>query len=73
MKIWDAEQRVDKGGKAIGVCLAFVDVYTLLNTKVGRRFVSVYRSLNEDRVAENLSIAKLYPNAGIGELRIYTS
>ncbi len=53
MKIWDATQRVDKGGKAIGVCLAFVDVYTLLNTKVGRRFVSVYRSLNEDRITEN--------------------
>ncbi len=58
MKIWDADQRVDKGGKAVGVCLAFVDVYTRLNTKVGRRFVSDYRSLNEDKIAENQFIAK---------------
>ena len=69
MKIWDAKQRGDKGGKGIGVGLAFVNAYTCLITKVARRFVSVYRSLNEDRDAENLSIAKLYPNAVTGEFR----
>ena len=73
MKIWDAEQRGDIDGMAIGVGLAFVNVYTCLIMKVGRRFVNVLRSLNEDSITDNQLIAKFYPFAGVGELRIYTS
>lgn len=70
MKIWAADQRVDKGGKAIGVCLAFVDVYTCLITKDRRRFVNVYRSLSEDRDTENQSVTNIYTIKGIAPLRI---
>ncbi len=70
VKIWDAGQRVDKGGKAIGVCLAFVDVYTCLITKVRRRFENVYIRLNEDRLNENQYIAKFYIIAGVEEMWI---
>ena len=73
MEFWDAGQRGDKGGKAVGVGLAFANGYRCLLTKVGRRFVSVYMSLSEDRSTENQSITNIYLMAGIGEVRIYTS
>ncbi len=65
MERWDADQRGDKGGKAVGVSVAFVNVYTCLNTKVGRRFVNVYRSLNGGRNTENQLIAKFYTFEGM--------
>ncbi len=52
MKIWDADQRGDKDGKAVGV---------------GGAFVNAYRGLIVDRITENQFIAKIYPIVGIGE------
>ena len=58
MEIWDAEQRGQKGGKAVGGCMAFVNLYICIIMKVGRRFVSIYRTLNEGRYTENQIITK---------------
>ncbi len=55
MKIWDAKQRGDKGGKGIGVGIAVVNDYD---------------SLNKYKITDNQFIAKFYPIVGIGELRI---
>ena len=73
MKIWDASQQGDKGGKARGVCLAFVDVYTCLIIEVGKRFVEVYRSLIEDSEFDNQATAIKIRVVGIGEMRIKRS
>lgn len=70
MKIWDAKQRGDKGGNAFGVRGAFVNVYTCLITKLGRRFINVYRSLIKDNTTEYQYIANFYTFAGKGGVRI---
>ena len=57
MKIWDAGQRGGKDGKAVAEGETFVNVFTRLIMKVRRRFVNVYKSLNEGRVALNQFIA----------------
>jgi hypothetical protein len=70
MKIWDADQRGEKGGKVRGVWVIFDNVYKHLIRKVAKRFLNVCWSLNGDRTTDNKIIANFYTFVGVGEWSI---